>query len=131
MRNVCKLSYECYSHVQADRRMEAAQNITTVSRQWKCQKVSSSQDLKKPAEGGNARKKHTSVLRLINNIFGGFYVSSITKTSRNVIPIQIAADLPKATGTHVFARTVSRRLNEVALSTWKPVRCISPQSRYR
>ncbi|GFY14160.1 uncharacterized protein TNCV_3613491 [Trichonephila clavipes] len=49
----------------------------------------------------------------------------VAKRYRNFTPGQIAANLATATGTHASARTISRRLNQVGLYVWKPIRCIT------
>ncbi|GFX83571.1 hypothetical protein TNCV_325201 [Trichonephila clavipes] len=55
----------------------------------------------------------------------------MAKKNRNFTPGWIAANLTAATGTHVSARTISRRLNQVGLFAREPLRCIPLQPRHR
>ncbi|GFT13623.1 hypothetical protein TNCV_3830961 [Trichonephila clavipes] len=87
--------------------------------------------LKKVAESRNALRKHDG--NRCRNItpLADHYVAFVAKRKRNFIPVQIAENIATATSTHVSARTISQRLNQVGLCAWKLIRCIPRQPRHR
>lgn len=119
-----------YDRGRAVGRLEAGQSVTTVATAMEVSKSVISR-LNKAAEGGNALRKHAGGRGRNTTPQEDRFVSLVAKRNRNATPSQIAADLAAATGTHVSARTISRRLNAVGLYARKPVRCITLQPRHR
>lgn len=119
-----------YDRGRAVGRLEAGQSVTTVAAAMGVSKSVISR-LKKAAEGGNALRKHAGGRGRNTTPSEDRYVALVAKRHRNFTPRQIAANLATATGTHVSARTISRRLNQVGLYARKPVRCIPLQPRHR
>ena len=97
--------------------------------QWERQKVYL--PIKKAAKIRSALQKHASGCRRIITLQEDRYVFLKAKRNRNATLTQIAADFATASGTHVSARNISLRLNQVCLCAQKSVRCIPLQLRYR
>ncbi|XP_055932859.1 uncharacterized protein LOC129962883 [Argiope bruennichi] len=116
-----------YDRGRAVGRLEVGQSVTTVAAAIGGSKSVISR-LKKAAECGNALQKHAGGRGRNTTSLEDRYVALVAKRNRNLTPDQIAAT---ATGKHVSARTISRRLNQVGLYAWKPVHCIPLQSSHR
>ncbi|KAF8785899.1 hypothetical protein HNY73_011391 [Argiope bruennichi] len=108
-------AYDCG---RAIGRLEAGQSVTTVAAAMGVSKSVASR-IKKAAEGRNALQKHAGGRGGNTTLLEDRYVALMSKRNRNLTPGQIAANLATATGTHVSARIISLRLNQVGLAVWK------------
>ncbi|GFV29507.1 hypothetical protein TNCV_2728881 [Trichonephila clavipes] len=84
--------------------------------------------LKKASEGGKALQKPAGGCGRNAKPLEDRYVALVAKRNINFTPGQIAANL--ATDTHISARAISLRLNQVGLYARKLVRCIPLQLRF-
>ncbi|GFU94688.1 uncharacterized protein TNCV_901391 [Trichonephila clavipes] len=87
--------------------------------------------LKSVAEGGNALQKQARGRGMNTTPLKGRYATFEAKRSKSFTLGQIVANLTTNTGTHVSARTISRRLNKFGLFKRKLVPCIPLQPRHR
>ncbi|GFX41610.1 hypothetical protein TNCV_3110061 [Trichonephila clavipes] len=98
---------DCY-RIRVVERLETDQNVTTVAA-----------ENQKSCFQNHAEGQGRKIVTLEDR-----HVALVAKRNRNFSPGRIASNLATVTGTHVSARVISRRLNQVGLLERKPFCCI-------